>query len=414
MPKRIKDNAVSDSAALHCVNDACRRAWPRAVAFCPYCGTRQQALAAPAPAAAAPAPAPVAPPAPPPFKPPPAVPPVAPPARPHAVYDEATLRIPELDPHLAYRPSPPRRKPIGLVTWLIVLMALTAIWLLARSRPNAEALAKDKAQARVEAMLALVADCRLDEAKAALAALKSNKTPPALLVRAQNALREARPGCDKKQAKAKEWADTDAAVDALLDAKAAEKAAARLAPYVQKWGENDATRELRERIAGARVANLLDQADACMAARDGACAEKRIGAAEAFKRSEFAQRIADLRAALSPLLEATLLGGQGAAASAPALPPALQSQPPRSWITSTEPAPAPTPREQATRILAAARRDIVQANYKVALDRLDSCVNLVDPGNRECLALQQTTRQLQADMQQCLRRHADWVDGRCQ
>jgi hypothetical protein len=265
-------------------------------------------------------------------------------------------------------------------------------------------------------MLALVADCRLDEARTALAALKSNKTPPALLVRAQNALREARPGCDKKQAKVKEWADTDAAVDALLDAKAPEKAAARLAPFVQKWGENDATRALRERIAGARVANLLDLADACMAARDGACADKRIAAAEAFKRPEFAQRIADLRAALSPLLEATLLGGQGAAASAPALPPALQSQPPRSWITSTgtPPAPASTPREQATRILAAARRDILQANYKVALDRLDSCVNLVDPGNRECLALQQTTRQLQADMQQCLRRHADWVDGRCQ
>jgi hypothetical protein len=329
------------------------------------------------------------------------------------VYDEATLRIPELDPHLAYRPSPPRRKPIGLLTWLMVLMALTAIWLLARPRPNADTVAKDKAQARVEAMLALVADCRLDEAKVALAALKSNKTPPALLVRAQNALREARPGCDKKQAKAKEWADADAAVDALLDAKAPEKAAARLAPFVQKWGENDATRALRERIAGARVANLLDQADACMAARDGACAEKRIAAAESFKRPEFAQRIADLRAALSPLLEATLLGGQGAA-SAPSVPPALQSQPPRSWVTSTAPPPALTPQQQATRMLASARRDIGQANYKVALDRLDSCVNLVDPGNRDCLALQQEARRLQADMQQCLRRHADWVDGRCQ
>lgn len=404
---------MSDSAAPRCVNDACRRAWPRAVAFCPYCGRRQQALTVPAPAPAAAAPARA--PAPPPFEPAPVIPapPAPPPARPHVVYDEATLRIPELDPRLAYRPVPPKRKPIGMMTWLIVLMALTAIWLLARPRPDAEAIAKEKAQARVEAMLALVADCRLDEARAALAALKSSKTPAALLVRAQNALREARPGCDKKQAKVREWADTEAAVDALLDAKAPEKAAARLAPFVQKWGENDATRALRERIAGVRVANLLDQADACMAARDGACAEKRIAAAEAFKRPEFAQRIADLRAALSPLLEATLLGGQGTA-SAAAPPPALQSQPPRSSITSTDTPPALTPREQAARILASARRDIGQANYRVALDRLDSCVNLVDPGNHDCLGLQQEARRLQADMQQCLKRRADWVDGRCQ
>lgn len=413
---------MADNIALRCVNGACRRTWPRAVLFCPYCGTRQQSLPAPPPAVAPPKQAGTSAVTPPPAR-AAAVPPPAPPAspapaqaaaadKPHVVFDESKLRIPELDPELGYRPAaPPRRKPIGIGTWLIVLMALTAIWLFAKPRPNAEVTAKARAEARVEAMLALVSACRLDEARGALAELKSSKAPPALVARAQNALREARPGCDKKQAKAKEWADTGSAVEALLQAASPEKAAARLQAFTQRWGDSDAVRALRDRIDDVRVANLLDQADACMAARDGRCADKRVAAAEVFQRPEFARRIADLRAAVSALLEATLLDGQGAGATTAAPPP------PRSSITTTEPPPAPpqsTPQQQAARMLASARRDIGQANYKVAIDRLDSCATMVDAGNRECLALKQTAQQLQRDMQRCLQRHADWVDGRCQ
>lgn len=62
-----------------------------------------------------------------------------------------------------------------------------------------------------------------------------------------------------------------------------------------------------------------------------------------------------------------------------------------------EPTAAPAPalsRESATNLMDEAERDIARGNYKGAIDKMDTCVGMVDASNRDCIALRSKAQRL--------------------
>ncbi len=404
---------------------------PRKVAFCPYCGARQAAAPVrPAPPAVPAAPvAPVAPAAatvaPPPVAPPPVPPPPAPPVAPPAAAPQAKakidlgpkpLHIPPLEPDNARQPPapPPLRQPIRMRTWLMVLVALAAIWLFAKpgdvSKKNLE---------RVDAAVALTAECKIAEARAELTALRSAKANAAQVKRLQSAIGETAPACEKKRLRAAAWDDARGAAEAALSAGALDKAASRLAAFTRRWDDDADSRELGDRIDLRKAERLLDEADACLARSDRVCLENRLLAAERLQRPELSQRLSALREALSRLLESSLLGAPTAAPAAAATPPVLNNEPPRaaapapSRVISTAPAPGSQSAQQVRKILTDAERELAQGNYRSAIDKLDICATMIDVGNRECQALKQKAERLNREMLRCVAGGNDWINNRC-
>lgn len=358
-----------------CINDRCGRSFPRQVAFCPYCGQRQQVVAEPPAVAASVVPAVEM------SKPPSAAltppagdaPDPAPNPRPKLDVGRKPSPIPEPGAPVRATASSMAPKPIRKRTWLLVALALAAIWIVAKPRDPARELDK-----RVDAAIEMAGDCQLDEARAELAALRTRKAKPEQLKRLQKALAESAPGCERKRARGKAWSDTTTAVDGALRAAGVDKAASRLALFVRRWGEDAGTRALNERIERKKGERLLDEADACLSRSDRACADARLDAAERLKRPELDQRIAALRLSLARKSESA--------------PPAAQP---------------------AGRVLADAERDLGRGDYRGAIERLETCL-AADAGNRDCQAKKQKAERLNRDMLRCVASGADWMDDRCQ
>lgn len=285
----------------HCINATCGHALPRAVTFCPYCGTPQQGggVRPTAPhietiieeptalpgvvdiqETAVPEPAPVwtAPPPPPPSPPPP-----RPAARPAA---------------------PPQRPPLHWGWWLIGLGILWLAWVAARP-------AAHKFDARIDAAIALAQDCKGKQAQSELIALRTTRATPAQLQRLQTALNTAATACERKRVREKAWLDASSAIDAALASSAPERARTRLGTFTRRWGEDEATAAAKARIDAAKRA-----------------------------------------------------------------PPPVQST------------------DSASNLIAEAERDISRGNYKGAVDKMDTCVSMVDARNRECIALKARAERL--------------------
>lgn len=290
-----------------CINAACGRTLPLRVAHCPFCGARQVAQAPvlekavvppvprmppPVPVAppvftpqAAPQPAPQPASAPQPAPPPAAAPAKAPPAKPAA------------------RGSvPPPRPPVRLRTWIAAAVVLTGIWFYNKPADKPASVAE-----QVEAATALAAQCDLDGARSALAVLKSAKAPAAQIKRLQANITKSAAACDRQQQRAQAWTALQDSVLQALDAGKPELAATRLAAYVKRWGDDPDTLELDAKVKVAQASAQLDLADACLAKGDRVCLENSLIAAERYKRPELAARTQALRAALSQLLERSLL-----------------------------------------------------------------------------------------------------------
>lgn len=60
-----------------------------------------------------------------------------------------------------------------------------------------------------------------------------------------------------------------------------------------------------------------------------------------------------------------------------------------------------------------AERALQTGNYKTASDKLETCMTMVDAGNRECAAFKVHADRLLRDMQACLGRGRDWYEDRC-
>lgn len=399
---------VAADVIYRCVNDACGRSWPRQVAYCPYCGRRQVkeplpveevAIVAPSaqPAAPTPAPTPV----------PIVAEAVKPPPRVKAKvnFGAKPLQIPELNPAMGDRRSAPTlRQPIRLRTWLMVLAGLVAIWYIAK--PPGQ---RQKIDARIDADIALVGECKMAEARAELVALKSAKASESQLKRLQDAVAASAPACEKRRLRAKAWSEARGLIDIEMQYDHLDRAEAKLAAFNRKWGEGAESREWSDKIETKKGEHLLDQADACLTAGDRACLESKLAAVEKLKRPELAQRTLALRDSLSHLLETTLLGQ----ASAPPVTAPAPVAVPRSKLLTTSPAVAQNDL-MARRILADAEHELLQGNYKAAISKAQQCATMVETGNHECTVLKQRAERLDADMQRCLARGADWINERCQ
>ena len=293
-----------------CINAACGRTLPLRVAHCPFCGARQAAQApvlekvvAPPPVPRMPPPVPVAPPVPaPPPAPQPAVAP-APASAPNPVPPAATAPIKAPPAKPASKGSvPPPRPPVRLRTWIAAAVVLTGIWFYNKPADKPASVAE-----QVEIATALAAQCDLDGARSALAVLKSAKAPAAQIKRLQANISKSAAACDRQQQRAQAWTALQGGVQQALDAGKPELAATRLAAYVKRWGDDPDTLELDAKVKVAQASAQLDLADACLAKGDRVCLENSLIAAERYKRPELAARTQALRAALSQLLERSLL-----------------------------------------------------------------------------------------------------------
>ncbi|QYG06142.1 hypothetical protein [Janthinobacterium sp. PAMC25594] len=291
---------MSEKVNEVCINAACGRTLPLRVAHCPFCGARQVAAApvlekVPAPPSlprmpppvpvVAPAPAPMPQPAPQPVLPPAPAPVKAPPAKPAA---RASV--------------PPPRPPVRLRTWIAAAVVLTGIWFYNKPADKPASVAE-----QVEAATALAAQCDLDGARSALAVLKSARASAAQIKRLQANISKSAAACDRQQQRAQAWTALQDSVRQALDAGKPELAATRLAAYVKRWGDDPDTLELDAKVKVALASAQLDAADACLAKSDRVCLENSLIAAERYQRPELAARTQALRAALSQLLERSLL-----------------------------------------------------------------------------------------------------------
>ena len=129
--------------------------------------------------------------------------------------------------------------------WLLALAALWGIWML--TKPD-----KARIEARIDSALALTRECKLGEAQGELIALRSGKASAEQLQRVQGAINQAAPACEKKRVRAKTWADTRTAVEKALDSDDTARAQARLTQFTRRYGEDDETRALRDRIGVVR------------------------------------------------------------------------------------------------------------------------------------------------------------------
>jgi hypothetical protein len=301
---------VQEQITYQCSNPACGHLLARVVAFCPYCGTPQQAgLVRPVPppvsidqpvpvAVSVPEPVPEA------ARPAPGAPPVQ--AAAQAAAPRATAQV-------AAAAAPPQRQPLHWIWWLAGLAVLYLAWIAARP-------AAHKLDSRIDAAIATAQACNGKQAQSELIALRGTRATPAQLQRLQTALNTAAATCERTRLREKAWVDASSAIDAALAASAPERARTRLATFTRRWGEDNETATAKARIEAAR---------------------------------------------------------REAPVATPARVPDRESA-----------------QESARALMAEAERDISRSNYKGAIDKMDTCVAMVDAGNRDCKALKAKAERL--------------------
>lgn len=230
------------------------------------------------------------------------------------------------------------------------LIAIMSLWLIwIYARPST-----NKIEARIASATLASQECRFNDAQSELIALRMTKATKEQLTRLQSAINEAYPGCEKKKLRTKAWNDTTAAVEVALAAGDFAKAQARLAQFTRRYDDDDETRKLKEKIAAQRAA-------------------------------------------------------------APPAPPPFE----RIGTAAPEPeaAPAPAPRSQTAQsvrnLIAEAERALAAGNYKSASDKLETCITMVDAGNRECAAFKVHADRMQREQSRCLAGGREWIGDRC-
>jgi hypothetical protein len=146
-------------------------------------------------------------------------------------------------PPLAAQPA--QRSPIRLRWWLLALVVLWAVWLLAK--PSAK-----KIDRQIDAAIALARECKAGDAQAGLIALRKSRASPEQLQRLQQALNDEAANCTRRRQRGKAWSDASGAVESALAAASWDKARTRLQAFTKRWGEDEDTRAMQERIDAAR------------------------------------------------------------------------------------------------------------------------------------------------------------------
>jgi hypothetical protein len=219
-------------------------------------------------------------------------------------------------PPLAAHPT--KRSPIRLRWWILALGLLWGVWLVAK--PSTK-----KIDRQVDAAIALARECKGSEAQAELIALRKSRATPEQLQRLQQSLNDEAAKCTKRRQRGKAWSEASGAVETALAAASWDKAKTRLQAFTKRWGEDEDTRALKDRIDAAR------------------------------------------RDAAHPLaVPRSAAGSSGAGATGSGAGDTAQS---------------------ARNLVQSARRDLARGDYGAASDKMALCLSMVDAGNRECRAL---------------------------
>jgi hypothetical protein len=131
---------------------------------------------------------------------------------------------------------------------VLFLLILWGVWLWAK--PDAR-----KIDQRIDRAVALARACKAREAQDELIALRSLHASAEQLERVQQSLNEEAAACTRRQQRDKAWRETSDAVEAALSAPNAailDRARGRLQAFTRRWGEDERTRTLRDRIDEAR------------------------------------------------------------------------------------------------------------------------------------------------------------------
>lgn len=64
-------------------------------------------------------------------------------------------------------------------------------------------------------------------------------------------------------------------------------------------------------------------------------------------------------------------------------------------------------------LIGEAERALAAGDYKSASDKLETCITMVDAGNRECAAFKVHADRMQKELQRCLAMRREWYDDRC-
>ena len=439
------------SSGYLCQNPACARPMPRVPQYCPYCGTRQSggvalhkqgagaATITPPSAASAYAAAPAAIAA---AQPPAAGTPAA--GTPAAGTPAATITAQQYAGELASpapsspttvasapaghpaapRPAPtklppfiaprPKRKPWW--RWLLVVLILLSLWnLLGKSGPGSKAL-----DARLTALQTLVDECKLDRARQELPALRKLDADKARDWQAE--IDKAKPACDERHARERDWSNTLAMVnkaldDANFDKPAYDKLSGHLNWFNKKWQEDQPSRELRQKLDARYALYQLQLAQRCSEQANWGCLKQRLGQWERLKSPEGQAQAEQLRAQLAAQTPAGKAGGGADSAVAPANPAAAANPGVAGDGSRTAGRPVLTEAQKTAQhlnqVMADAQEDMAVGNYKSVVGKMDVCLAMIDPGNVNCQTLRKKAERLNKEMLRCVNGGHEWIGDNC-
>lgn len=207
----------------------------------------------------------------------------------------------------------------------------------------------NKIEARIERANLASAECRMNDAQSELIALRMTRASPEQLSRLQATINAASAGCTKKKQRDKAWEETTVAIDNALSSNDFARAQSRLAQFTKRYGENDEVQRLKEKIAKQRAA-------------------------------------------------------------APPEPVPLATPAP---IVTPLPQPSSQQAQSVRNLIDEAERALSSGNYRAASDKLEVCITMVDPGNRECAAFKVHADRLQREQRRCILEGRQWTEDRC-
>ena len=146
---------------------------------------------------------------------------------------------------------PPQRAPVRLRWWIAALVMLWVIWMVVKPEGS-------RIERRMDRAVALAVECKARDAQDELIALRGTRATAEQLRQVQSSLNKAAADCTRAEQRARAWTDTGGAVQKLRRARAYDRALARLAVFTKRWGEDDATRALKQEINDEREHPLAD------------------------------------------------------------------------------------------------------------------------------------------------------------
>jgi hypothetical protein len=326
----------------------------------------------------------------------------------------------------------------------LVLLGGGLIWMLAAPSKQSNAVQKKVAQLEQQ-----VQDCNLDQARDALQRLK--KLDPEQYQHWQSQIESAKPACDERRARQRDWQATLGMANKALDDAGFDKAAydrinGRLNWFVKRWKDDDDTRALKQKLDASYGLLLLDLAERCLAKDDSHCVRQRLTQWERLKQDTGHERAERLRAQVparsAPEARASTAASAQANPRDKALDRALAkpvdkagekaSAKPldkagdkasaktidKASVKASEQQGDKAGENSATaqrikQLQSEAGQAMSWGNYKGASDKLVQCLALPDKGNAACLPLKRRADQLQQEMLRCVNSGNEWIGEHC-